>query len=94
MTGIEQNGEKELYTQRSLLGDTAPTTPQTTTPSSSAGGNSSTQQPSGGNGQTTQPSGGSGGALTPEEQADFDAFIQSIGDSPSGPTEGNGWNWN
>ena len=78
----------------SLLGDTAPTTPQTTTPSSSAGGNSSTQQPSGGNGQTTQPSGGSGGALTPEEQADFDAFIQSIGDSPSGPTEGNGWNWN
>ncbi len=87
-------GEGVVYIAGSLLGDTAPTTPQTTTPSSSAGGNSSTQQPSGGNGQTTQPSGGSGGALTPEEQADFDAFIQSIGDSPSGPTEGNGWNWN
>lgn len=87
-------GDGVVYIAGSLLGDTAPTTPQTTTPSSSAGGNSSTQQPSGGNGQTTQPSGGSGGALTPEEQADFDAFIQSIGDSPSGPTEGNGWNWN
>lgn len=88
-------GDGVVYIAGSLLGDTAPTTPQTTTPSSSAGGNSSTQQPSGGNGQTTQPSGGSGGALTPEEQADFDAFIQSIGGGgSSGPTEGTGWNHN
>ncbi len=87
-------GDGVVYIAGSLLGDTAPTTPQTTTPSSSAGGNSSTQQPSGGNGQTTQPSGGSGGALTPEEQADFDAFIQSIGGGGStyDPDGGNGWN--
>lgn len=61
-------GDGVVYIAGSLLGDTAPTTPQTTTPSSSAGNSGSSSQ---------QPSGGS--ALTPEEQADFDAFIQSIG---------------
>lgn len=87
-------GDGVVYIAGSLLGDTAPTTPQTTTPSSSAGGNSSTQQPSGGNGQTTQPSGGSGGALTPEEQADFDAFIQSIGGGGTDTSTGSGTGWN
>ena len=87
-------GDGVVYIAGSLLGDTAPTTPQTTTPSSSAGGNSSTQQPSGGNGQTTQPSGDSGGALTPEEQADFDAFIQSIGGGGTDTSTGSGTGWN
>lgn len=91
-------GDGVVYIAGSLLGDTAPTTPQPSTGGNGSGGNSggSSQQPSGGNGQTTQPSGGSGGALTPEEQADFDAFIQSIGGGGTtmDPDGGNGWNFN
>lgn len=83
-------GDGVVYIAGSLLGDTAPTTPQTTTPSSSAGGNSSTQQPSGGNGQTTQPSGGTPTTPTQEE---LDAIIRDLGGGSDIPvTEGTGWN--
>lgn len=61
-------GDGVVYIAGSLLGDKAPSTQQTSGGSSSGGGSGSLSQ---------QPSGGS--ALTPEEQADFDAFIQSIG---------------
>ena len=87
-------GDGVVYIAGSLLGDTAPSSQQSSGGSSSGGGNSSTQQPSGGNGQTTQPSGGSGGALTPEEQADFDAFIQSIGGGGTDTSTGSGTGWN
>ena len=55
-------GDGVVYIAGSLLGDTAPTTQQTsggnssTEGSSSNEGSSSTQQPTGGNSQTTQPS--------------------------------------
>ena len=61
-------GDGVVYIAGSLLGDKAPSTQQPNSGSSSGGGSGSSSQ---------QPSGGS--ALTPEEQADFDAFIQSIG---------------
>lgn len=86
-------GDGVVYIAGSLLGDTAPTTPQTTTPSSSAGGNSSTQQPSGGNGQTTQPSGGTPTTPTQEE---LDAIIRDLGGGGTDLTteDTSGWNWN
>ncbi len=86
-------GDGVVYIAGSLLGDTAPTTPQTTTPSSSAGSNSSTQQPSGGNGQTTtQPS--SDGTPTDQEIQDIlnDIFPEGSGNPSADPNGGNGWN--
>lgn len=89
-------GDGVVYIAGSLLGDTAPTTPQTTTPSSSAGngsggstgGGSNTTPPASNGQQTTQPSGG-----TPTQQ-EIQDILDSLGESPSGPTEGTGWNWN
>ena len=80
-------GDGVVYIAGSLLGDKAPSTQQTSGGSSSGGG-------SGGNsgGSSQQPSGGS--ALTPEEQADFDAFIQSIGGGGTDTSTGSGTGWN
>ena len=89
-------GDGVVYIAGSLLGDTAPTTPQTTTPSSSAGngsggstgGSNSTTPPASNGQQTTQPSSG-----TPTQQ-EIQDILDSLGESPSGPTEGTGWNFN
>ena len=76
-------GDGVVYIAGSLLGDKAPSTQQTSGGSSSGGGSGSSSQ---------QPSGGS--ALTPEEQADFDAFIQSIGGGGTDTSTGSGTGWN
>ena len=82
-------GDGVVYIAGSLLGDTAPTTPQPTTPSSSAGGNSSTQQPSGGNGQTTQPS---GGTPTQQEIQDILNDLGGFGGTDLTTEDTSGWN--
>lgn len=76
-------GDGVVYIAGSLLGDKAPSTQQTSGGSSSGGNSGSSSQ---------QPSGGS--ALTPEEQADFDAFIQSIGGGGTDTSTGSGTGWN
>ena len=81
-------GDGVVYIAGSLLGDKAPSTQQTSGGSSSGGGSSTTPPASNGQ-QTTQPS--SDGTPTQQEIQDI---LDSLGESPSGPTEGNGWNWN
>lgn len=86
-------GDGVVYIAGSLLGDTAPTTPQPSTGGNGSGGSTGgnqTQQPSGGNSgsQSQQPS--NGGTPTKEE---LDAIIKDLGGGgSSGPTEGTGWN--
>ena len=86
-------GDGVVYIAGSLLGDTAPTTPQPSTGGNgsggSTGGSNSTTPPASNGQQTTQPS--SDGTPTQQEIQDI---LDSLGESPSGPTEGNGWNWN
>lgn len=85
-------GDGVVYIAGSLLGDTAPTTPQPSTGGNgsggSTGGGSSTTPPASNGQQTTQPSSG-----TPTQQ-EIQDILDSLGESPSGPTEGTGWNWN
>lgn len=76
-------GDGVVYIAGSLLGDKAPSTQQPSSGSGSGGNSGSSSQ---------QPSGGS--ALTPEEQADFDAFIQSIGGGGTDTSTGSGTGWN
>lgn len=85
-------GDGVVYIAGSLLGDTAPTTPQPSTGGNgSTGGGSSTTPPASNDQQTTQPSSG-----TPTQQ-EIQDIIDSLG-GPSGttmdPDGGNGWNWN
>ena len=83
-------GDGVVYIAGSLLGDTAPTTPQPSTGGNgsggSTGGGSSTTPPASNGQQTTQPSRG-----TPTQQ-EIQDILDSLGESPSGPTEGTGWN--
>lgn len=83
-------GDGVVYIAGSLLGDTAPTTPQPSTGGNgsggSTGGGSSTTPPASNGQQTTQPSSG-----TPTQQ-EIQDILDSLGESPSGPTEGTGWN--
>ena len=83
-------GDGVVYIAGSLLGDKAPSTQQTSGGSSSGGGSSTTPPASNGQ-QTTQPS--SDGTPTDQEIQDILNNLGGFGDS-SGPTEGNGWNWN
>lgn len=89
-------GDGVVYIAGSLLGDTAPTTPQPSTGGNGSGGSTGgnqTQQPSGGNSgsQSQQPS--NGGTPTKEE---LDAIIKDLGGGGTDLTteDTSGWNWN
>ncbi len=80
-------GDGVVYIAGSLLGDTAPTTPQPSGGSSSTGGSNTT--PPASNGQQTQPS----SDITDEEIQKFlDEWSQDAGGTDTSTGSGTGWN--
>ena len=88
-------GDGVVYIAGSLLGDTAPTTPQPSTGGNGSGGftggGSSTTPPASNGQQTTQPS---SGTPTQQEIQDIlnDIFPEGSGNPSADPNGGNGWN--
>ena len=88
-------GDGVVYIAGSLLGDTAPTTPQPSTGGNgsggSTGGGSSTTPPASNGQQTTQPS---SGTPTQQEIQDILNDLGGFGGTDTSTGSGTGWNWN